>query len=228
MQKMYLFVTITKRADSDEFTDFFKANEISVIYSTPCTGTAREKTLALFGIEQSLKTVHYCVVTENKKNELIKNLTKDMAIDLPDRGIAISVPLTSIGGRYALKAFAEGHENDEVKEVVKMNQKEMELIVVICEKGHTDDVMDAARSAGAGGGTVIHAKGTGSKYTDKFFGVSIADEKEMIYIVSPSEKKKDIMTAIMEQAGPTTKSHAITFSLPVSDTAGLRIFEAEK
>ena len=118
--------------------------------------------------------------------------------------------------------------NDEVKEVVKMNQKEMELIVVICEKGHTDDVMDAARSAGAGGGTVIHAKGTGSKYTDKFFGVSIADEKEMIYIVSPSEKKKDIMTAIMEQAGPTTKSHAITFSLPVSDTAGLRIFEAEK
>ncbi len=77
MQKMYLFITITKRADSDEFTDFFKVNEISVIYSTPCKGTAREKTLAMFGIEQSLKTVHYCLVTENKKNELIKNLTKD-------------------------------------------------------------------------------------------------------------------------------------------------------
>lgn len=227
MQKMYLFITITKRADSDEFTDFFRANEVSVIYSTPCKGTAREKTLALFGIEQSLKTVHYCVITENKKNDLIKNLTKDMAIDLPDRGIAVSVPLTSIGGRYALSAFAAGQENDEVREVVKMHQKEMELIVVICEKGHTDDVMDAARSAGAGGGTVIHAKGTGSKYTDKFFGVSIADEKEMIYIVSPSEKKKEIMRAIMEQAGPATKSHAITFSLPVSDTAGLRIFETE-
>lgn len=227
MQKMYLFITITKRADSDEFTNFFNANEISVIYSTPCKGTAREKTLALFGIEQSLKTVHYCIVTENKKNELIKNLTKDMAIDLPDRGIAVAVPMTSFGGRRALEAFAQGHENDEVIEVNKMNRKDMELIVVICEKGHTDDVMDAARAAGAGGGTVVHAKGTGSKYTDKFFGMSIADEKEMIYIVSASETKKQIMTSIMEQAGPATKAHAITFSLPVSDTAGLRFFEAE-
>ena len=150
-----------------------------------------------------------------------------MAIDLPDRGIAISVPLTSIGGRYALRAFAEGHENDEVKEVVKMNQKEMELIVVICEKGHTDDVMDAARSAGAGGGTVIHAKGTGSKYTDKFFGVSIAAEKEIVFIVVRTERKNAIMKAIMDKAGIDSEAQTIVFSLPVTATAGMRLIEEE-
>ena len=36
-----------------------------------------------------------------------------------------------------------------------------ELVVVVCNHGYTDDVMDVARSAGAGGGTVLHAKGTG-------------------------------------------------------------------
>ena len=109
-----------------------------------------------------------------------------------------------------------------------MQEKQMELIVAICEKGHTDSVMDAARNAGARGGTVIHAKGTGSKYSSKFFGISIAEEKEMIYIVSSSENKKDIMKGIMQNAGIDTEAHTLVFSLPVSDTAGLRIFEDNK
>ena len=66
MQKMYLLITITNRSDSDEFTKFFSSKEIPIIYSTPCLGTARQKTLDLFGIEASQKTVHYCIVTENK------------------------------------------------------------------------------------------------------------------------------------------------------------------
>ena len=56
------------------------------------------------------------------------------------------------------------------------------LIIVIVNKGNTDVVMDAARSVGAGGGTVARAKGTGAEMA-KFFGVSISEEKEMVYIV---------------------------------------------
>jgi nitrogen regulatory protein PII len=225
MQKMYLLITITNRHDSDEFTSFFASKEIPIMYSTHCLGTARQKTLDLLGIEETTKTVHYCIVTENKKAELIKALTREMAIDLPNRGISVAIPLSSIGGRRTLEAFANGHQDDENENEVKdMAECETELIVVICAKGYTDQVMDAAREAGAGGGTVVHAKGTGSQYTDKFFGLSIADEKEMIYIVSTKEKKKEIMKAIMEKAGTSTDAHGVAFSLPVSDTAGLRIF----
>lgn len=228
MQKMYLLITITNRDESDEFTNFFSSKEIPIMYSTTCQGTARQKTLSLFGIEKSAKSVHYCIVTENKKAELIKALTREMAIDLPNRGISVAIPLSSIGGRKTLEAFANGHLDDENEHEVKdMNECTTELIVVICAKGYTDEIMDAARSAGAGGGTVVHAKGTGSQYTNKFFGLSIADEKEMIYIVSTKEKKKEIMKAIMDNAGPDTKAHAVVFSLPVSDTAGLRIFDKD-
>ena len=59
-----------------------------------------------------------------------------------------------------------------------------ELIIVITNQGYTDKVMDAARSAGAGGGTAIHAKGTGAELARKFFGVSIASEKEIVFIIS--------------------------------------------
>ena len=99
---------------------------------------------------------------------------------------------------------------------------EHELIVVILNEGFSDFVMDAARSAGAGGGTVLHAKGTGSKRAEKFFGVSLADEKDMVYIVAHRDEKAPIMRAISQQAGPGTKAGAICFSLPVSSVVGLR------
>ena len=100
-----------------------------------------------------------------------------------------------------------------------------ELIIAIFESGYTDLVMDAAREAGAGGGTMIHAKGTGSKSPEKFFGMALAQEKEMVFIVSRSDQKKDIMRAISREAGPSTKAHALVFSLPVSETAGFRLLE---
>lgn len=85
--------------------------------------------------------------------------------------------------------------------------------------------MDAARGAGAYGGTVIHAKGTGMELAEKFMHMQLAAEKEIIYIVTKTEQKNSIMQAIMEHAGATTKAKAITFSLPVTATAGLRLIE---
>ena len=63
-------------------------------------------------------------------------------------------------------------------------EKTHELIVVITNQGYTDQVMDAARAAGATGGTAVHAKGTGTELAKRFFGVSIASERELIFILA--------------------------------------------
>ena len=100
-----------------------------------------------------------------------------------------------------------------------------ECVIEIANQGYIEMDMDAARGAGAYGGTVIHAKGTGMEQAEKFMGVSLAAEKEMIFIVAKKEQKNDIMKAVMEQAGLDTKAKSIVFSLPVTDTAGLRLLE---
>ena len=104
---------------------------------------------------------------------------------------------------------------------------DFELIFVIANEGYTDMIMDAARSAGASGGTVIKAKGTGADYTEKFFGFSIASEKEIHLIVVPAQGRNNIMKAIMEKAGLESKAKSIVFSLPVTETAGMRLVEDE-
>ena len=98
---------------------------------------------------------------------------------------------------------------------------------MIANHGYSEEVMDAARAEGAGGGTVIHAKGTGLEKAEKFLGVSIADEKEIIYIVAKTAHKNAIMRSIMENAGMGSKAKSVVFSIPVTDTAGLRLQEVQ-
>ena len=108
-----------------------------------------------------------------------------------------------------------------------MKETKNELLVVVANQGYTEMIMDAARGMGAGGGTVIHAKGTGMEKAEQFLGVSLASEKEMVFIVVKREDKNAVMRAIMEKAGLSSKAKSIVFSLPVTSTAGMRLMEAE-
>ncbi|MBQ4618996.1 MAG: hypothetical protein IJB25_03830 [Clostridia bacterium] len=82
-------------------------------------------------------------------------------------------------------------------------------------------VMNAARSAGATGGTVMTAKGTGVKSAEKFMGISLASERDVVIIVAKSEVKSQIMKVIIEKCGIGTPARAVCFSLPVSEIQGL-------
>lgn len=102
-----------------------------------------------------------------------------------------------------------------------------ELVVVIINEGCSDMVMAAARPAGATGGTVLAGKGTGARESEKFLGISLANEKDVVLIVAEKQKKANIMKAIMEKAGPGTPAAAICFSLPVTAVEGLRRIDPE-
>ena len=104
-----------------------------------------------------------------------------------------------------------------------MKNTAYELLVAVVNQGYTDLAMEAARAAGAGGGTVIHARGGGAGPEQQFLGVSLAPEKELVFIVVKSEQKNKLMTAIMEKAGLSTRAGSVVFSLPVTGVAGIRL-----
>ena len=108
-----------------------------------------------------------------------------------------------------------------VKEEEQMNENAYQLIVAITNTGYTDAVMEAASAAGARGGTVIHARATDAGNTNKFFGMAISEEREMIFLVTSADKRAAIMQSIMEKAGAHTEAQTVTFSVPLDDAAGL-------
>lgn len=98
-----------------------------------------------------------------------------------------------------------------------MAENKKELIVCIINNGFSDLVMNAAKKSGAQGGTTFHARGTGNPDIEKFFGISISPEKEVVLIVVDVEIKDDVVLAIYKDAGLDTKGQGIVFTLPVDD-----------
>lgn len=96
-----------------------------------------------------------------------------------------------------------------------------EAIFCIVNSGYSDVVMDAAKKFGAKGGTVINARGTASKDAEKFFGISIQPEKEIVMILVPQKCKDNILHALYTEAGLSKDGHGIAFSLPVDSVVGL-------
>ena len=224
MGNLYLMTTIVDRKIVNKYLDLYQENNLNVMFHSLGSGTAANEILDYFGLESSEKAVSFSVLEENAWENIKRQLEKKLKIDAPGGGIAFIIPLSSIGGKKALQFLLESQDYQKEEESTLQNTAH-ELIVVIAEQGYTELIMEAARGAGAYGGTVIHAKGTGMKAADKFMGVSLATEKEVIYIVTKSEQKNAIMKAIMEKAGLDSKAKAVTFSLPVTDTAGLRLVE---
>lgn len=215
-----LIITVTDRSLHKDFAEWFRQRDIPLVLSTYGRGTATTEILDYLGLEDTEKVVLFCVAPHSHR--MIRQAAKELWLDVPGRGILMAIPITSIGGATARDYLIRGEAEESV-------EKELthELIIVITNQGYTDKVMDAARSAGAGGGTAIHAKGTGAELARKFFGVSIASEKEIVFILTSVETKKPIMKAIMSEAGMQTKAQSLVFSLPVSDLAGLRQLNLE-
>ena len=180
-------------------------------------GTAVRSMLDILGIESNEKRVVLSIANQEKTKALISEQKRRLFIGVPGHGIVVSVPVKSIGGGKTV-AFLNGSQQP-AKYTPELNYS-YELIVAIANEGRTDLVMNAARRAGAAGGTVLHGKGTGSEGGERFYNVSIAQEKEVILIVSRAEQKSGIMKAILEKAGPDTEAGTIVFSLPTSEVAG--------
>ena len=96
-----------------------------------------------------------------------------------------------------------------------------EVIYSIVNHGYSDLVMNAAKEAGARGGTIMTARGTGNKEAETFFGISVTPEKEIVLILVPKAIRDKVLLAINEGAGMSTRGMGIAFSVPVTDVVGI-------
>lgn len=222
--ELYYVLSIVDRNRADEMLAIHNELQLSLVLTKLGRGTAKSEHLSLYDLEPSEKAVIGTVAGAASVKQLMRAAKRKMFIDIPGNGVMIAVPMKSVSGGKNLAYFTSG----QILGGTAPNMNfEHELIVVILNEGCSDMVMDAARSAGATGGTVLHAKGTGKTRSEKFFGVSLAEEKDMVYILTHSGKKAGIMQAISRDCGPESAAGAICFSLPVTEVAGIRRLDDE-
>lgn len=95
-----------------------------------------------------------------------------------------------------------------------------EVILFVCNHGFAYDAMTEARKAGARGGTIIHGRSSISTEKEKFFGITLHPEKDILMIVCLEEQKETLMKAITTKYGVTTEARGLCFSIKVEDSIG--------
>ena len=182
MSQLSWMITITDRKKAPDFVTLYQQQNIHVSLTTVGAGTAVSETLNYLGLERTEKAVIFTTVTDSRWKAVKRQLEHTMNIDVPGTGIAFTIPVSSIGGKRALQFLTED-QDFQIGEETTLKDTKYELLIVIANQGYSGLIMDAARSENAGGGTVIHAKGTGMERAEQFLGVSLAAEKEMVLIV---------------------------------------------
>lgn len=102
------------------------------------------------------------------------------------------------------------------------------LIGAILPKGSTSKVMDAAREAGAEGGTILLARGTGVHEARRFFGISVSSEREMLLILVEEEKLRSVLDAIVSSGRLDEPARGVAFVLSVDEVTGIVHHESDE
>lgn len=105
------------------------------------------------------------------------------------------------------------------EKTMQQNESCSQVITVILNKNYADEAMAAARKAGATGGTVFQARGTARPEDEKFFGVPLVPEKEVLLILVSDEQAEGVYRAICGLACFAEKGSGIIFRVPVCESA---------
>lgn len=178
-------------------------------------GTAQSKWLRLLGLDDVEKELLYCLLPATLVRPVM-----DALIHAPclarTRGLIFTINVLDVFRHHASAPAAAFSQSQE--DIMSDNSQDTpgyELLSVIVNNGNADQVMDAARRAGATGGTVIHARGTARPDDATFFGITIVPEKELVMILSPRADSARIMDSIRADFQNAEPGSGIAFRTPV-------------
>ena len=221
-----LFLISTPRL-FERAEEMFREGAVPIQYQWNALGTAPNEMIDLLGLGNPEKSIVMSILPKFLADTMLKKLKKELRLGSINSGIAFTVPLSG-ANNLILRMLDQflGVENmpplgEKEKEKMRMEELKHALIVAIVNQGYSEEVMKAARKAGAGGGTIVHSRRIGNEEALGFWGMSIQEEKEMVLIVTKTEDKLPIMQAIGESCGMRSEAKGIVLSMPIDMVIGL-------
>jgi len=178
-------------------------------------GTASNKILVWLEWAEVRKEIIWMVASRDRVNQTMLKLRQSLQLDKPNHGIAFSVPIASVvGSRTCPPIDIKKRENED--------KRMFGMITVIVDKGQGELVVEAAKSAGARGGTIINARGSGIHETSRLFAMEIEPEKEIVLILAEQNVSGAITEAVRQKLELDQPGKGILFVTDVSQVYGVR------
>lgn len=218
---MQMLVSIVERGKGMELIERLGQFHVVCHELTWGTGTLSSHLLDTLGFETAERDIVISLAPRDTVRRVMGYLKDDDRSKLGMRGIACSVPITGMNAILAAGLSAADIDEDG-KETTGMEQTNRHsLILVVVNRGFTDEVMNTARAAGAKGGTVIRARWIGAQTVEQIAGITLQAEKEVLAIVAPDGERNAIMEGVNREHGLGSPAQASVISLPADAMARL-------
>ena len=224
-----MLVSIVDRGRGAGLSAYYNKKYPHTSYLAMGVGTASTAIMDMLGLDSADKDVIFSFVNADYLPDMLNEISGRKFMKFTGRGIAFTMRLSGIGSLLHAALTQSGdsvstHGNGsntttsgkETEESMTLDNA-YSLILAVAEPGYTEQIMETARDAGATGGTILHARGLGHGQVEHFLALTIQPEKEIISILTPSEKRIPIMRAINEKFGLRSEAKAMILSLPVED-----------
>ncbi len=94
------------------------------------------------------------------------------------------------------------------------------LVAIIADE-FEEQAIDAAKRAGAGGVTILSARGIGAKEKKTFFGLTYEGSQSVLIFVLERKLSLAVMKAISKELDLTNHTRGVTFCLPLEHIMGI-------
>lgn len=209
---------------ADKAAEVLRRENVPVQYEWTAAGTAPSELTDVLGLGSPDKNVLAGFMPKRFADGMLKKLKRELKFGSVNTGIAFTIPLNGASNLLVrmLSAAADDGTGEETerKVVVNMPDVKYSLIAVMVNQGCSEDVMEAAREAGAGGGTVIPSRQIANEKVKGFWGAGFQEEKDIVLIVSDSDGKRAIMQAIGDRCGMHSDAKGMIVSLPIDSVIG--------
>lgn len=216
MDNLSMMVMIFNKKLEKKYKFLLQRNRIKYNVLLYGTGTASSSVLEYFGLNEIKRDVVLSILPYNLSKYMLKQIDQKLKVDEPGNGIAFTLPISS-----STKNMKDAYKDYDVEDTY-MEESNKHLIITIASEGYAEEVMNAAKKAGATGGTTLNGRGLETDKIVKFLGISIEPEKDIVLILADENIKNKIMDSILESCGLKTLGKGICFSLPVSHVVGLK------
>ncbi len=174
-------------------------------------GTARSDLLQMLGFGDSRKEIVLILAAPDTARAIIAALAGNEWVRKKVRGVLFAVDVSALHKASVLSLA----NRDSI--MSNRTAPSHELITVIVNAGYAEDVMAAARKAGATGGTIMHGRGTAREEDGTFFGLTIVPEKDILIILARADASRGILEAVRGTECLREPGMGIAFCTPVDE-----------
>ena len=221
MEAMKVILSIVERGQGAAMLKLYRKRQVPIHLQCAGKGTATSEIMDILGLGSSEKDVLLSFAAASAAKKLLHDLDNELRGHTGGAGIVVSIPVSGLNSLVANLAAYHAESLKEKEEGNDMERSENSLILVVCARGCTDDVMSTAKAHGARGGTVIKGRLSGRKELEQAYEVDLKAEREIVAIVVPTSLRNPIMEAINTEHGLRSEAQAALCSLPIEQIVRL-------